>query len=152
MDWMKLYETRIEARVEGYHPVVLGVLSACAAYRWLPTPCEERWSQVLASTIDSAAIAAGFLGTTVGILYSIAGTSRGKWLADIGVIDGVVRYLKRALYMSLALVVATWVLLAGFVASSNEVRCAWYGMLVSSFFGVLRVARLFFRALHSKGG
>lgn len=93
-------------QLERWGSVIFGFL-AVAAWWVADGQIKSHFAkEILAALISAAAIAAGFLATSLSILLPIASTETGKRLRSSGYLPYLFRYLREAIYGCLTLALA----------------------------------------------
>ncbi|MBX3381399.1 MAG: hypothetical protein KF805_14995 [Phycisphaeraceae bacterium] len=93
---------------EQWHPPAIGLLAA-AIVAMLNLPSDETYkviSKALPSVVDAAAIFAGFQGTAIALLFTLAGSEPLKILKRQGKSERLASFIMWAFVSMLALVVA----------------------------------------------
>jgi hypothetical protein len=97
---------KLSSVIEGYHPYVLGTLGAAiVAWRIVPhsTFSPPAMAGYFTAVLTVSAIAAGFLGTALSVLYSIENKPVVKDLMAAGVWPLLLRYVMTAIKWSFLL-------------------------------------------------
>lgn len=93
--------TRLQ--IERWGPIIFGVLSAAAWLFFDGRITDYFAKELLSALLSAAAIAAGFLATSISILLPMSNTPTGLWLQKKGYLPDLIRYLGRAIYSCITL-------------------------------------------------
>ena len=115
-------------QVERWGPVIFGCISVAA---WWAADGQIKFhfaKEILAALISAAAIAAGFLATSLSILLPMASTETGKRLRNSGYLPYLFRYLREAIYS--CLVLALVCILTFFCLPEGGAANAWLAVII----------------------
>jgi hypothetical protein len=146
------YSTKISGYWEKTYPYVLGIIAACALYKFEPSISEKRMDALLSASINVSAILMGFLGTSKAMLLSFR-SAKTHWLSkNPGGWSLLLSYFRHAITLSLLVCVLSFLLTAlelenKHIEISFYIFLFWASTLIATLAAFYRVLGIFFKLL-----